>query len=1066
MTTRENARQEGRVRFGAGERGDPGDAGPGLPDRLAAARERKGVDLARAERDTKIRVRYLSALESGDYRDLPGAVYTKGFLRNYALYLGLDPEDVLRQWRRERGEATAPEAGHRPAAAARRAGAAAELLAPGGRGRAPDGRRRPVLHLPRRPAAPLLAPARARRDQPGHGGLRGQRRDARPYRLAGTTSPGSIIEIATPGQEQPFRVTPLANGDWFLQVDLRRGQNRFDIKAVNPETKKESEDIRQVVINVPFLEILAPTLDGDPAGGGDDVRQRRHLGRGHDDERDDRHGHDRVPRRGGRERDAEARLEPRAPGPNRTVNVAGDGSFEFPPLELTTGRWAITVTATSEQGQTATQTRTIVVAFTRREPGREHPGQPSLDQGLGRRRARGPAQRPRHQRGPDADVHRRGVDRGSHRLVREHAFHAQRRLARDASARRACRRRGSSRRPTNRSRPSGRSHAQRPRRAGRAPAGHLPRTGPTVALAESCTGGLVASTITDVAGSSGYFLGGVVSYSNDAKTALLDVPQAALDAHGAVSAQVAKAMAAGAQARFGAALAASVTGVAGPDGGSDEKPVGLTYVGLADGSAVEVRRFTLRRRPGREPGGGGPRGAGVADRGAREAEAGRVTRSLAELGAGLSPARASRPIAPGERIHVLGIAGAGASAAALHAAAAGAIVTGCDSGGPSPYTAALEALGIPIAWSHHTSHVTDGPRPDRLAVTKALTAISPDHPELRAAAARGIPAEPWQQVIADAAHGRTLVAVAGTHGKSTTAGWLTWVLAETGADPSAFVGALLPASLSGGIPATARLGRGASFVVEADEYAGNFDPYRPDVVALTASSGTTRTSSPTAPPSSTHSRDGWTRPGCDGGREPPGSGGRRASRPAPGVAVAILGAELAQRPRAGADHPQRPALAPGEHAARQRGQQPGAQERGLAAPRRSDDGQQVRADQAGDELGHEPLAPEEVVRVVVLEAGQALERADRQRLRRRLRVRDRVEALARGLPADEAADQLGLERTQAPATARRSARRPRRRARPARPWSSRRRARAPVAARRRSLWTSQCVGSSRANGPA
>jgi UDP-N-acetylmuramate--alanine ligase len=210
-----------------------------------------------------------------------------------------------------------------------------------------------------------------------------------------------------------------------------------------------------------------------------------------------------------------------------------------------------------------------------------------------------------------------------------------------------------------------------------------------------------------------------------------------------------------------------------------------------------------------------------------------VTRSLAELGAGLSPARPSRPIAPGERIHILGIAGAGASAAALHAAAAGAIVTGCDSGGPSPYTAALEALGIPIAWSHHTSHVTDGSRPDRLAVTKALTAVSPDHPELRAAAARGIPAEPWQQLIADAAHGRTLVAVAGTHGKSTTSGWLTWVLAETGSDPGAFVGALLPASLSGGIPATARLGRGVFFVVEADEYAGNFDPYRPDVVALT-----------------------------------------------------------------------------------------------------------------------------------------------------------------------------------------------------------------------------------------
>jgi nicotinamide-nucleotide amidase len=117
--------------------------------------------------------------------------------------------------------------------------------------------------------------------------------------------------------------------------------------------------------------------------------------------------------------------------------------------------------------------------------------------------------------------------------------------------------------------------------------------GISVALAESCTGGLVASTITEVAGSSGYFLGGVVAYSNDAKTALLAVTPATLEGHGAVSAQVAKAMAAGAQARFGSAMAASVTGVAGPDGGTPDKPVGLTYVGLARGPAVEVRRFAF-----------------------------------------------------------------------------------------------------------------------------------------------------------------------------------------------------------------------------------------------------------------------------------------------------------------------------------------------------------------------------------------------------------------------------------------------------------------------------------------
>jgi UDP-N-acetylmuramate--alanine ligase len=209
-----------------------------------------------------------------------------------------------------------------------------------------------------------------------------------------------------------------------------------------------------------------------------------------------------------------------------------------------------------------------------------------------------------------------------------------------------------------------------------------------------------------------------------------------------------------------------------------------------------------------------------------------VTRDLRELGGRLEPARASRPIRPGERIHVLGIAGAGASAAALHARAAGAIVTGCDPGGASPYTQALQAIGIPIEWLHDPAHIAAA-RPDRLAVTKALTAINPDHPELLAAARAGIPLEAWQQVVADAAHDRMLVAIAGTHGKSTTAGWLTWILAEAGLDPSAFVGALLPASLSGGIPATGRVGTGDAFLVEADEYAGNFDPYHPDVVALT-----------------------------------------------------------------------------------------------------------------------------------------------------------------------------------------------------------------------------------------
>jgi UDP-N-acetylmuramate--alanine ligase len=211
-----------------------------------------------------------------------------------------------------------------------------------------------------------------------------------------------------------------------------------------------------------------------------------------------------------------------------------------------------------------------------------------------------------------------------------------------------------------------------------------------------------------------------------------------------------------------------------------------------------------------------------------------VTTAAGRVGAGLATARDARPIRRQERIHVVGAAGAGASAAALLAARAGALVTGCDPGTPSPYTPALDALGIPLAPEHAAAHVTSGPRPDRLAVTKALTAIDPANPELAAARTAGIPVEPWQQVVADAAIERTLVGVAGTHGKSTTAGWLVHALVEAGADPSAFVGALLPGSLTGGPPATARWGSGPSFVVEADEYAGNFDPYRPEVAILTS----------------------------------------------------------------------------------------------------------------------------------------------------------------------------------------------------------------------------------------
>lgn len=121
-------------------------------------------------------------------------------------------------------------------------------------------------------------------------------------------------------------------------------------------------------------------------------------------------------------------------------------------------------------------------------------------------------------------------------------------------------------------------------------AGALRGRGLTLAVAESCTGGLLGSRITARPGSSDYFLGGVISYGNQAKIDLLDVPPGMLARHGAVSEEVAGAMAAGARARLGADYALSVTGVAGPDGGTPEKPVGLVYLGCAGPGGTQVRR--------------------------------------------------------------------------------------------------------------------------------------------------------------------------------------------------------------------------------------------------------------------------------------------------------------------------------------------------------------------------------------------------------------------------------------------------------------------------------------------
>jgi nicotinamide-nucleotide amidase len=114
----------------------------------------------------------------------------------------------------------------------------------------------------------------------------------------------------------------------------------------------------------------------------------------------------------------------------------------------------------------------------------------------------------------------------------------------------------------------------------------------TVATAESCTGGLLAERLTRVPGSSSYFLGGVVCYSNDLKTAWTDVPGELIESKGAVSPEVAQSLAQGIRRRIGATLGIGITGIAGPSGGSPEKPVGLVYIALADASGSRDR--TLR----------------------------------------------------------------------------------------------------------------------------------------------------------------------------------------------------------------------------------------------------------------------------------------------------------------------------------------------------------------------------------------------------------------------------------------------------------------------------------------
>ncbi|MEI6155695.1 MAG: cyanophycin synthetase [bacterium] len=210
-----------------------------------------------------------------------------------------------------------------------------------------------------------------------------------------------------------------------------------------------------------------------------------------------------------------------------------------------------------------------------------------------------------------------------------------------------------------------------------------------------------------------------------------------------------------------------------------------------------------------------------------------MTRSISDIAAGLAPSRRGAPLQPGSRLHIIGIGGTAALAAALHAKALGLRVSGYDQGLTVESAAILSHADIPIGSSSSPAVLEACAALDAesvVAISKAITSTQPNHPEVLLARAAGAPTVSVQQVIADAAatRGGQLIGIAGTHGKTTSTGWVLDALVHSGLNPSAFVGGPLGHDLGTPAGSPVHLGTDPGFVVEADEYGGNFDAYRAD----------------------------------------------------------------------------------------------------------------------------------------------------------------------------------------------------------------------------------------------